>query len=203
MLPTAVTSCYYVQFPAPCAFALWRTPFTVILCALPESMEPPTKKTRTTASRRSPYAAAACDHCHGRKLKCSGDRPCIRCKKQNLSCSYPTKNSSSSVTSRVDPSLSRRLPDEQTDGRVGRTLITNIDELQRQLDEFRSRLRNATASGPSESAFPSPPEAVLQFRRPEAADPKNDLSLLKPESDPAETIYAGPTSFAWGMVSVV
>lgn len=41
------------------------------------------------ANRRAPYALAACDFCHGRKLKCSGDRPCIRCQKQGLSCSYP------------------------------------------------------------------------------------------------------------------
>lgn len=53
--------------------------------------QPPTKKLKPNGRNKSraPYTAAACDQCHGRKLKCSGDRPCVRCKKQGISCSYP------------------------------------------------------------------------------------------------------------------
>ena len=153
------------------------------------------------ASRRSPYAAAARDHCHGRKLKCSGDRPCIRCKKQSLSCSYPMKISSSSAP-KNDSSLSQRLPDAQRDNTIGKTLLTSIDDLQRHLDDSRSKLRDATVSGLPESAFPSPSEAVLQIRGSDG-DLKNNLALLKPDSDLVDTLYAGPTSFAWGMVSSV
>lgn len=49
----------------------------------------PKKRARANGPKRAPYVAAACDFCHGRKLKCSGDRPCSRCQKNHVSCSYP------------------------------------------------------------------------------------------------------------------
>ncbi|KIW67102.1 hypothetical protein PV04_06375 [Phialophora macrospora] len=164
-------------------------------------MEPPTKRARSAAYRRAPYAAAACDYCHGRKLKCSGDRPCARCTKQDISCSYPTKTSH--ATTRTDTSLNQQPPPEDQDGaRLSETLFTSIDDLQRQLDDFRTKLRGATVSGLPETLLPSPPETMQQRVH---ADKMtiNESSLLKRESSSADSpdIYAGPTSFAWGMVT--
>src|ERR1700759_1173845 len=96
------------------------------------SMEPFRKRAKPTASRRAPYAAAACDYCHGRKLKCSGDRPCARCRKHDISCSYPTKPPT--TTARAISSLGRHETEGQDTERLSETLLTSIDGLQRQLD---------------------------------------------------------------------
>ncbi|OCT51551.1 fungal specific transcription factor [Cladophialophora carrionii] len=114
---------------------------------------------------------------------------------------YPTK--ASSATTQTDSGLNQQQPAGDQDGaRLSETLFTSIDDLQRQLDDFRAKLRGATVPGLSESLLLSPPETMQQKVNPDERTTR-DPALVKEESNPANSpgIYAGPTSFAWGMVT--
>ncbi|KIW31885.1 uncharacterized protein PV07_03473 [Cladophialophora immunda] len=153
-------------------------------------MEPPKKKAKQSVARRAPYAAAACDHCHGRKLKCSGDRPCLRCKKHAISCSYPAARPESSSTV------------QQQDGQtIPEALFASIEDLQRNLDDFKTQLRGAAAAGQPITANLSPPEIHQQPHSPDANE-RDGLAAAKNQPDPdILDVYAGPTSYAFGMVT--
>ncbi|KAM5359475.1 hypothetical protein ACJZ2D_014453 [Fusarium nematophilum] len=45
----------------------------------------------TSRKRRFPYTAVACEKCQRRKLKCSGEQPCGRCRDSDSPCLYPRK----------------------------------------------------------------------------------------------------------------
>jgi hypothetical protein len=163
-------------------------------------MDPPIKRAKPTSSRRMPYAAAACDACHGRKLKCSGERPCARCKKQGISCSYPSK--ALPTTAGFNPSLSHPQPGHQLENRSSSMLFASIDDLQRQLDHFRSILHDATVSNPAIAMLPNSsavPQQIDEFDN----HSRNQSALWRKGSGSAGPLdaYAGPTSFAWGMLT--
>ncbi|KIW95125.1 uncharacterized protein Z519_03709 [Cladophialophora bantiana CBS 173.52] len=90
---------------------------------------------------------------------------------------------------------------QSSSGMDTEALFTSIEDLQRKLDEFKSQLQGATAPELPGSAFPSPPEA---FQQPHNSD-RNEVdepAPVKRQPDPDTLhVYAGPTSYAFGMVT--
>lgn len=159
-------------------------------------MEPPSKKVKRSAAKRGPYVAAACCQCHGRKVKCGGERPCARCRQHGISCSYPTV--SSSTTARTK-SLGKEEPEFNDDPQP---LLASIETIQRQLDDFRSRISGVLETNLSELAYASPPESLQQAQAPDGIS-KLPRSLSEKESTPLDYVeaYAGPTSSTFGMIT--
>ncbi|KIW85814.1 hypothetical protein Z517_01206 [Fonsecaea pedrosoi CBS 271.37] len=87
-----------------------------------------------------------------------------------------------------------RLPD---------VLFASIEDLQRNLDDFKTQLRGTTAPeqpGPG-PANPTPPE-ILPLARSPPRDEQDDVAPVKRQLDPdILDVYAGPTSYAFGMVT--
>ncbi|KAK3990400.1 fungal-specific transcription factor domain-containing protein [Cladorrhinum sp. PSN332] len=38
------------------------------------------------------FKSTACQHCHSKKVRCSGDQPCANCQKSGHNCVYPSRN---------------------------------------------------------------------------------------------------------------
>lgn len=159
-------------------------------------MEPPSKKIKPSAARRAPYVASACCQCHGRKLKCGGERPCARCRRHGISCSYPIK--ASSTAARTKPLLN----EEQQFNVDPQPLLADIETLQRQLNDFRSKLSGVAESNSTEMAVANPPEFLQQTHAPERIT-EVPRPLTEKDSIPQDCVeaYAGPTSSTFGMIT--
>ncbi|KAI1610668.1 hypothetical protein EDD36DRAFT_331376 [Exophiala viscosa] len=150
----------------------------------------PKKRARENGPKRAPYVAAACDFCHGRKLKCSGDRPCSRCQKHHVSCSYPVED----MPDRHQPASETTLVslDVQSDSS---TLFATIDDLQWQLKDLKSKLSHTSI--PQPAAVPAStntvPSDVVRNRT-------RDKQGSTPQSQSrALDVYGDARSFAYSM----
>ncbi len=182
------------------------------------SHERPRKKLKESLSKRAPYVASACDFCHGRKLKCSGDRPCARCKKHHVSCSYPTEvahprrltttapTAPVAVEDLEAPGLDRRntqgVTQMQTDVyRNSTSLLDTIDSLQRQLTDLKAQLNQKSTTKtvlPSSPAEALPSHVAISALNKESAPP----AMLKQDTDTESSdVYAGATSYAFSITT--
>ncbi|OAL20031.1 hypothetical protein AYO22_09181 [Fonsecaea multimorphosa] len=84
---------------------------------------------------------------------------------------------------------------------IRQALYASIEDLQRNLDDFKAQLREATAPGQPGPAHPSPPE-ILQLHRTPDINGRDEAVPVKRQADPdIPDVYAGPTSYTFGMVT--
>ncbi|KAK0634158.1 fungal-specific transcription factor domain-containing protein [Immersiella caudata] len=108
--------------------------------------------------------STACQRCHSRKVKCSGEHPCKNCVKSAVDCSYPPRNR----RVRVDESYLRHLIAEN------KRLRSQISQQPRQpaLDKLAPAEETETETGPS-----SPISTVRCLPAPNRPDPSHGLPL--------------------------
>ncbi|OAP60836.1 hypothetical protein AYL99_05838 [Fonsecaea erecta] len=99
------------------------------------------------------------------------------------------------------------MPSRAVIPRQGRTQVQKLStvtvryDLQRNLDDFKTQLREITAPRHPGVTDPSQPEIFHQPHSPDR-DERDGLMPVKPQSDPdIPDVYAGPTSYAFGMVT--
>ncbi|KAK4445293.1 fungal-specific transcription factor domain-containing protein [Podospora aff. communis PSN243] len=106
--------------------------------------------------------STACQRCHARKVKCSGDHPCKNCVKSEIDCSYPAR----SRRVRVDESYLRRLIAEN------KQLRSQVSQQSEPPALKRSRAHEETET----ATEPASPSSTVR-PPPHRADPSHGLPL--------------------------
>ncbi|KAL4978966.1 hypothetical protein BDW66DRAFT_148814 [Aspergillus desertorum] len=69
--------------------SVWeRSPNEGVTVSVIEDREREAEADAAPRKRRRKYIAKACNDCKRRKIKCNGERPCLRCGRQNIPCVY-------------------------------------------------------------------------------------------------------------------
>ena len=130
------------------------------VCGSVTTDELPSPKGRRPANRRGRYVSTACGNCHKRKVKCSGEDPCLQCRLADMDCVYNHGRHGRkrrATTQRLIPQKPKHAPIAAADDSVNLTqslsqMLERIANLERDCNTFRSQVADATKTGSISSA---------------------------------------------------
>ncbi|EAW09986.1 transcription factor domain-containing protein [Aspergillus clavatus NRRL 1] len=149
------------------------------------SPDPPRSK------KRAKYTQVACNECKRRKLKCSGERVCVRCARDNVSCVYVPNAHSFTLRTPTSPEAQQR--DDGLSSRLS-TVDHQIETLQREMRAMASRLRQLESASPAMAR--NTPTAVST-----GSSISMNAGLHRIMNRPQSPSFVGPTSAEFGLTA--
>ncbi|KAL7958001.1 hypothetical protein V8C34DRAFT_314404 [Trichoderma compactum] len=123
--------------------------------------------------KRAQYVANACDACRGRKVRCTGQKPCGRCSKFGIPCDYGGEGTSAAVTETSEPTTSEI-----------QRLKNDITAMQDKLNLMRSSLESIQL------------QMIVQQEPRTNADPDSDTMIHSPSWNNPLRLSTIPSSIA-------
>ncbi|KAL6835682.1 hypothetical protein J3E69DRAFT_361049 [Trichoderma sp. SZMC 28015] len=113
--------------------------------------------------KRAQYVANACDACRGRKVRCTGEKPCQRCSKFGIHCDYGDGSASASVTEVSEATSEiQRLKNDMAamQGKLD-LMLSSLESIQKQT---RVRLESHTTADPESNMMMHSPSWNFPLR---------------------------------------
>ncbi|PGH23911.1 hypothetical protein AJ80_01973 [Polytolypa hystricis UAMH7299] len=107
-------------------------------------------------SKRDKYTIRACNECQRRKVKCSGEQPCLNCRNRQSSCKYSTGTGAEPASSRRPAKRARTDPDPRT--------LDPGPDVQSTASNHRRSIPRSESSSSSRSGSESLREKVQQLQ---------------------------------------